>query len=155
MMLLASLALAAAMQSAPAAASSAPARSQVVESGGMRIVDLKRGDRIVLTFDDQLRPTLQSVSDAHPIPIPAAGTHMTGNDPHPLNHAAPGTVVMNFAADGQNTQLHIENGLDRPIRFHGVIFLNRPDGTVVAKRTTLCPAFPKIGDSENWQQPIE
>ena len=125
-------------------------------AGGVRLLELARGDSVVLVFDDRLRPTIQSTAPADPAAVELEPGHpASAVDPHPFNHAAPGTVRLTLAASGTGTRLLVENGLDRPLRMHADTLRSRADGNLAGSSTTLCPAKPGVGDIENWPNPID
>ena len=124
--------------------------------GGVRLLELALGDSVVLVFDDGLRPTIQSTAPADPAAVtPELQGRTLAGDPHPFNHAAPGTVRLTLAASGTGTRLLAENGLDRPLRMHADALRSRADGNLGGGSTTLCPAKPGVGDIENWPNPID
>ena len=155
--MLVALSLAAALLADPPPPTTARPVTRTAEgAGGVRLLELARGDSVVLVFDDRLRPTIQSTASADPAAVqPELGHPASAADPHPFNHAAPGTVRLTPAASGTGTRLLVENGLDRPLRMHADALHSRADGNLAGGSTTLCPAKPGVGDIENWPNPID
>ena len=135
---------------------------------GFRPLELRLGERVVLTFDAGWQPTLVSVQAADPadierrlaVPIdlqtPETPTAIPryqpsgGSDPRPLNHAAKGTVAMTLIPYQTGTLLLVENGLDKGFRYHAATLATSPDGRLGGRSTTLCPVKPVIGTVETW-----
>ena len=152
--MIATLSLVALLAGAPAAAR--PVTRTVEGPGGVRLLELARDDSVVLAFDDQLHPTILSTAPADPAAVgPELGARAPAGDPHPFNHAVPGTVRLTLAASGTGTRLLVENGLDRSLRMHADVLRSRADGDLAGGSTTLCPAKPGVGDIENWPNPLE
>ena len=174
----AALAILTAVSLQPAApAPAAPlASSTHDQADGQRTLDLKVGETVTLTFDERWRPTIvakatvdgQALSARMPRPIDpndksAAGAQpglMTATpgakDAHPLNHAARGTVVMSLAPySGGGLLLLVEDGLDKPFRYHAATLRRLPDGRSGGRSTSLCPAKPGVGTVESWAQPFD
>ena len=110
----------------------------------------------MLTFDDRLHPTIQSIAPADPAAVkPEVRAQAPASDPHPFTHAAAGTVRLTLAASGTGTRLLGENGLGRPLRMHADVLRRRAGGDLARGSTTLCPAKPGVGDNANWPNPLE
>lgn len=152
---------------APPRAQGAVTSSVQDQQDGSRSLDLRLGQTVTFTFDGW-KPVLSSVAPADAAALAAripAGLDPTlpetrtpygiaakpgATDPHPLNHAAPGTVVMTLAPHGAGTLLLVENGLATPFRYHAATASVLPDGRFGGRSTTLCPARPAIGTVETW-----
>ena len=137
------------------------------QQDGSRSLDLRLGETVTFTFEGW-KPVLASVAAADPTVIqarmpqsldltlpetrtPYGVVAKPGEaDPHPLNYAAPGTVTMTLVPYQSGTLLLVENGLDRPFRYHAATLTALPDGRMGGRSTTLCPAKPTIGTVESW-----
>ena len=142
------------------------------QADGSRSLDLRLGETVTLAFDGW-KPVLKSAARADAAAlaarIPSAvdptlpetrtpydvSAPKGGGDPHPLNHAAPGTVAMTLVPYGTGTLMLVENGLDAPFRYHAATASTLPDGRFGGRSTTLCPARPGIGTVESWAARFE
>lgn len=107
-------------------------------------VRLRIGERVTIRLDAEMRPSLVAAESFPPDKRPS-----TPDQP------APGVVsVLLWDDPGTGAVLTLQNGLDAPLIYRAVEYIEAEDGRVTAHPTSVCPIPAHLSAFEQWPDPV-